>query len=1110
MGSENQTLARTLSTCMSFFFEPPWPAGGYGWSDPYRVGVMTPGYHRFPTVHSDLIVFVSEDDLWTVPRTGGTASRLVTNPGPVSYPHFSPDGESVAYTGAHEGASEVYVIAVGGGSTVRLTHQGADSRVAAWDGNDTVVYSSNAELPFVRDMRLWSVSVVGGGPQRLPWGPAEAISYQPDRPGLVLGRHSADPARWKRYRGGRAGTLWINESGKGGFRPLIELEGNLADPMWVGDRIVFLSDHEGQGNLYSVDPGGDDLTRLTDHSDYYVRTPSTDGRSIVYTCGADLWRHDVDSGEGHRVEVGMHTSRAGLDRRFISPGKHLGETTLHPQGHSLAASVRGDVLTMPLWEGAVRSHRLQGDERRRLPAWLPDGERVVSVGDATGEDSIAIDHLDGTTDRVVGDLGRVRSLDPAPAGIARLAVTNHRHQVLLVDLESGSITEVDTSRHSWIAGTTWSPEGRWLAYSKAVSVLGSALFLVDTGDPETSPIQITDSEFHDWAPSFDPEGRYLYFLSSRVFDPVADTHFHDYGFPTGVRPHLLTLRSDLHSPFDLTHRRPRPPGPATNGKKEDGSDNQQRSGGVEIEIEGISARIVAFPLPHGRYRRVVGAKGRVFSVVVPVEGAQPEPAEPDAPPKGRLEAWDFNTEKIDLIMDGISDVAATPDGRTIQIRAERRVRVVPVDWKADNNNAKTETTRRTGWVDLDRIRVAVDQPAEWRQMFSEAWRLQRDHFWFPEMAGVDWKAIHDRYLPLVDRITTRAELSDLLWEMQGELGTSHAYEMGGDYQPTPRYPIGYLGVDLDPMATGWKVARIPDGDPWDPEVTSPLSDPGVDIGIGDRIVAIDGTEVNASTSPGAVLVDKGGRPVTLTVRRGRRKPHLVTVRTLESEQMLRYRDWVSGNRSRVVEMSEGRVGYIHIPDMQSWGFGEFHRGLSTEIDCDGLVIDVRYNRGGNVSQLLLQKLLRERRGWVVSRWRQPAAFPGHAPVGPMVALTNELAGSDGDIFSHSFKRTGLGPLIGTRTWGGVVGIWPQQTLVDGTVTTQPEFGYWFDDVGYQVENYGTDPDIEVVITPDDYAAGTDPQLERGVAEVLRIMETHDTSRPDPDYRPWFEEPRLDR
>ncbi|MPZ51269.1 MAG: peptidase, partial [Acidimicrobiia bacterium] len=932
---------------------------------------MSSGYNRYPSIHSDLVVFVAEDDLWTVPREGGIASRLVTNPGPVSYPCLSPDGSEIAYTGVHEGVTEVYVVATEGGRPIRLTYQGADSRVVGWLDPDTVVFSSNADLAFVKDRRLWTVGAEGGTPVGLPWGPAEAVARQPGGTGMVLGRHSDDPARWKRYRGGRAGNLWIGDEEKGGFGRLIDLQGNLADPMWIGDRIFFISDHEGHGNIYSVDTEGKDLTTLTDHEDFYVRMASTDGHHIVYTCGADVWLVDPETGDGGRIDVVMRTSRASLERRFILPGKYLAETALHPQGHSLAASVRGEVATMPLWEGAVRHHRQEADERRRLPVWLADGERLVSITDSMGEDAIIIDHPDGASDIVEGDLGRIRTMDPAPAGLPRVVITNNRHQVLLVDLEDGSVREVDASSHSWIAGTTWSGDGHWLAYSKAVSALSSSLFLFDTRDLESEPVQITDSVFHDWGPSFDPDGRYLYFLSSRDFNPVADTHFHDYGFPTGVRPHLVTLRPDLVSPFDPVQRSPRPPG-APNDKTDTNrntkADVGDSVGDLEIDTDGIAQRIVAFPLPPGRYRRVVGAKDRVFSVVVPVEEPVPAGDDEELPPRGRLQAWDFNTEKIETVMDGVSDVAATSGGRTIQIRAKSKVRVVQAGWKADGGN-DSGTGRQSGWVDIDRIRVEIDQPGEWRQMFSEAWRLQRDHFWFPEMAGVDWRAVHE-YLPLVDRVTTRSELSDLLWEMQGELGTSHAYEMGGDYLPVPSYPVGHLGARLEPMATGWKVTGFLDGDPWNPDVSSPLADPGVDIELGDRIVSIDGMEVNQSNPTGKALVDKGGRAVTLTIRRGRRRPHRVVTRTLKSEQMLRYRDWVTKNHRYVAESTDGRVGYIHIPDMQLWGFGEFHRGLSTEIDHEGLVVDVRYNRGGNVSQLLLQKLLRERRGWVVSRWRE--------------------------------------------------------------------------------------------------------------------------------------------
>jgi len=391
--------------------------------------------------------------------------------------------------------------------------------------------------------------------------------------------------------------------------------------------------------------------------------------------------------------------------------------------------------------------------------------------------------------------------------------------------------------------------------------------------------------------------------------------------------------------------------------------------------------------------------------------------------------------------------------------------------------------------------MEVRPDEEWRQMLTEAWRLQREHFWDPGLGGVDWRGVLDRWLLLVDRVGVRSEFSDLAWEMQGELGTSHAYEMGGDYRPGPRYPAGSLGAEVarGPRG-GWKLGAPVRGDSWRPGADSPLAAPGVDAAAGDRLLAVDGVPVDAR-DPHRLLVGTGGAAVTITLRRGRRKPHDTVVVPLHGEHALRYRAWVEANRATVHERSDGRLGYVHIPDMGTPGFAEFHRSWHHEVDRDGLVVDVRFNGGGNVSQLLLERLRRVRLGWRVTRWHGLRPFPYESPTGVMVALTNEMAGSDGDIFSHTWKLHRLGPLIGTRTWGGVIGIWPQQSLVDGTTTTQPEFGSWFVDVGYGVENYGTDPDIEVDITPQDHAAGRDPQLERGIAEALALLEGVDVGPP---------------
>ena len=450
-----------------------------------------------------------------------------------------------------------------------------------------------------------------------------------------------------------------------------------------------------------------------------------------------------------------------------------------------------------------------------------------------------------------------------------------------------------------------------------------------------------------------------------------------------------------------------------------------------------------------------------------------------------LHACTLATGKCDKIADGITDFSLSPDHATLLYRADDRLRVLAAGEKPSE---ATESGAESGWIDLDRVKVSVRLDAEWRQMFREAWRLQRENFWDVGMSAIDWTEVYDRYLPLVDRVATRSELSDLLWELHGELGTSHAYEIGGAYRQGPHYEQGFLGVDWAVDGDTHRIARILDGDVWSEKSSSPLARPGLDVRAGDEIVAINGITVEHDRSPGALLVNQAGQEVEVTVRRGEGPPRLLRVRPLADEHPLRYREWVNANRDLVHERGAGRVGYLHIPDMIASGFAEFHRGLLTEYDYEALVVDVRYNRGGHVSGLLLQKLARRRLAYDFSRWGDPQPYPAESPRGAMVMVTNEHAGSDGDIVSHAFKQLGLGPLIGHRTWGGVIGINPRHLLADGTTTTQPEFAFAFDNVGWGVENYGTDPDIEVDNAPHDYARGFDAQLERGIVEALAELE----------------------
>jgi tricorn protease len=1079
------------------------------------------GYYRFPTLHGNTVVFASEDDLWTVPADGGVARRLTANLSAISHPCFSPMGDLLAFTAKEEGHFEVYTMPSGGGPLRRMTWLGATSSVMGWmpDGS-RILFSSDAGQPFDRIGVVHAVSPEGGAPEVWKIGPAMSLSVAADGR-IALGRNNNDPARWKRYRGGTAGEIWIDADGTGGFRRLTGLNGNMGRPMWIGDRIFFLSDHEGVGNLYSCTPAGGEVRRHTSHTDYYARFPSSDGRRIVYHAGADLYVYDPEDGETRRVEIAYQSPHVQRQRKFVDAVKHLETYAVHPQGHSLALTARGRSFTLGNWEGAVVGQEGSLSTagrfvRRRLTEWLADGNRTVTVTDRDGEESLEIHSMEGLVEPVRMkdmDLGHPYLMKTSPVA-DHVALTNHRHEVVFVDLIDNRCQVVDRSEFRLIHGLSWSPDGRWLAYGFSISQYTTAIRIWDRCTNEIHTV--TEPILHDTQPAFDPAGKYLYFLGLRELNPVYDNLHFELGFPKGMRPYLVTLRADLPSPFIPVPRPLEEDDPKDPGAKAADSKDAKAPAEVMIDFEGIERRVVAFPVEEGIYRQVAGLKGKkVLFSSFPVEGALGKtwhPAEPDA--KGSLEVYDFGLQKQETLVKGITDFTLSVDGKTVVYRAGNKLRAIKAGKKDEAKEGDPEKSRapgrESGWIDLGRVKIPVDPGAEWRQMAREAWRLQREHFWTADMSQVNWDAVWERYAPLIDRVGTRGELSDLLWEMQGELGTSHAYEMGGDHREEPSYPQGFLGADLayDEESGSCRFAHVIAGAAGEMKADSPLRAPGVRIKAGDKLKAIDGQAVSRETPPAALLVHRAEAEVVLTVETAEGVTRDVTVTTLKSEFPARYREWVEANRRSVHEASDGRLGYVHIPDMQARGFAEFHRLYLAEVARDGLIVDVRFNRGGHVSQLLIEKLARKPVGYDVSRWGKPDPYPSFSVAGPKVALTNQWAGSDGDIFSHVFKLMNLGTLVGKRTWGGVIGIWPKTLLADGTVTTQPEYSFWFKDVGWGVENYGTDPDIEVEMAPQDYAHGTDPQLGRAIAVALEQLETEPIMRPAFDQRPNLSLPEL--
>ncbi|HEY7781233.1 MAG TPA: PDZ domain-containing protein [Ktedonobacterales bacterium] len=1084
------------------------------------------GYIRFPTIHDDQIVFAAEDDLWRVPAAGGRAERLTADVADASDPRFAPDGSLIAFTGRTEGPAEVYVMPAAGGEARRLTYHGANTRVVGWrpDGS-AILYSSNAEQGMRRWQTIFAIAPTGGEPTMLPFGMAHSIAYGPSG-AIVVGRHTAEPARWKRYRGGTAGFLWIDPTGAGEFHRLTDLGGNVTCPCWVGDRVYFISDHEGLGHVYSCLATGEDLRRHTRHDDFYARGLATDGHRLVYHAGGDLFLLDPNATESARVAVQLPGSRSQRARRFAPAARFLDSWRLHPRGHSVALTTRGKAFSLGNWEGGVLQHGAPDGVRYRLLTYLHDGARLAGIADDGGEPRLVVFRADGAAEPRVYDLdiGNVVELKTSPAGDL-VALANHRNELLLADLAAGTLRVLDRSATRRIAGIAWSPDGQWLAYGFGLNERQTAIKVCQIADGATH--QVTDPVLHDTSPAFDPAGRYLYFLGTRDFDPVQDNLHFEMGFPRGMRPYLITLRQDLRSPF-MPEPSPLEPAPKSDEKsgedKEHGKDGKAEENGapkpVEIQLEGITLRAVAFPVAEGLYGRVQGTpKGAVYTTY-PIEGTRYQSWASIAPEaKASLEFYDFDKRKQEHLADAITDFAITPDGKTLIYRSGERLRVIKAGEKPQDEDAspgeRDKAGRGTGWLDLDRVKVSIHPDAEWRQMLGETWRLQREQFWVADMGGVDWNGVFARYSPLVDRISSRGELSDLIWEMQGELGSSHAYEMGGDYRARPQYRQGTLGVDwrLDAASGTYRIGRILRGDPWDTSATSPLLAPGVDVAVGDAVVAIDGQRVTAERGPRQLLVNKAGVEVAVTIQPAEGgDPRTVTVRALGDEHRdeadVRYRDWVEANRRHVHEATGGKVGYVHIPDMGSGGFAEFHRGYLVEYDHAGLIVDVRSNGGGSVSGLILEKLARRRLGYDFQRWGPPQAYIGESPRGPLVAITDENAGSDGDIFSHAFKMLNLGPLIGKRTWGGVIGINPYMPLADGTFTTQPEFSFWFSDVGWGVENYGTDPTIEVEYTPQDYVRGVDPQLERAISEATRLVAEHPSAPPTPGPHPHRGRPAL--
>lgn len=1123
---------------------------------------MQRGYYRMPSVHGERVVFICEDDLWEVPLSGGRAIRLTSSVAELSWPVFSPDGEHIALISKKEGNTDVYVMPSFGGPLERLTFDHVPAHVIGWSEDGASIVFASQRQSAHRHMALYEVPLAGGQPRSLDVGEGvwfdvssgEALTRR------IVGRHSIDLANWKRYRGGLAGQLWIDTSTSKGWRRLDEMVGaqgaGCVRPFFIRERIYFTSDMDGYGNLYSCLEDGSDLQKHTEHDGFYVRAAQTDRHTIVYEHGGDLRCVDVETGSARLIEVAFHSPRTQRSRKFVDAADYVESYALHPRGHYLNLVSRGKPFTFGLWEGAVRQHGERHGVRYRLADFLHDGSALISTCDQgveMGSEYLVLHDLDGggvkrCLEEIMGErehlLGRIVEMRVSPKA-HKIAVANHRNELLLVDLDAQSVEQIARSPRHPIEDFAWSPDGEWIAYVVPTHAQTSRLMLFELDTQTSHPL--TDGEFLESCPAFDPKGRYLYFVSYRSFDPIYGNLFFELGLQRGHNLCLITLDASARSPFIEV---PRPFDDDEDDDDEEDRDEQQEEGDdtgdeetstqgeegddgdsseeqeeqeeekkkarrIKIDLEGIGQRVVQFPLGESIITQVEATRDRVYFLTLPLRGSLNASMERDGSESGALRFWSFQGRKARVFHRDVSGFTLSANRESIALWADDQLRVLsasaaPPDDDDDADDDGEGYDRKTGWIDLGRIALEVDPLPEWRQMLAEIWRLMRDDFWRADMSGVDWEEVYARYAPLVERAGSRKEFSSIVWAMQGELGTSHAYEFGGDYREGPSYWPGRLGAEFvwDAGAKrcgegngegAYRISKILQGDSWSRAGGSPLLSPGVKIAEGDLLLGIDGAPVDASRSVDEHLLNKAGREVELEVcSPGDEASRRVVVKTIASHQQLYYRDWVRSRRELVEELSDGQLGYVHVPDMGPEGYAEFHRGYASQHAKKGLIVDVRYNGGGHISQLILEKLRRKPLGFDLMRHGDAVAYPLDGPGGPVVALTNAYAGSDGDIFSHGFKLLGVGPLIGTRTWGGVIGIWPRHTLVDGSVTTQPAFSFWFRDVGFGLENHGAEPDIVVEESPSDQAEGDDVQLERAVEEALALIESRRAEYSQPE------------
>ena len=1029
---------------------------------------------RFPDIHEDRVVFVYAGDLYTASSNGGTAARLTSHEGLEQFPKFSPDGSQIAYSAEYNGTRQVYVIPAAGGTPRQLTwyndvgamppRGGSDYRVLDWtpDGQHVLVRANR--LPWgVRMGRYYLVPADGGDetPLEIPEGGGGMIS--PDGTKVVYTPIDREFRTWKRYRGGRAQDVWIYDLENSTSRQLTDDTATDHQPVWVGDDIYFTSDRGYTLNLYRYSADGSEA--VTSHSEFDVLWASAGPRAIVYENGGWIYRYDPASGASRKLAITVGGDRPATLPRVVEASEFVASADLSPNANRVLITARGDVFSVPAKKGPIRNLTRTPATREIDASWSPDGKQLAYLSDATGEYEVWVQPVGGGDARRVTKDGDIWRFAPVWSPDSKMLVFGDKKQRLnVVDVASGRVRVIDSSTHNDITDYSWSPDSRFVTYIKNNELGIGDVWIHALANRRN--YAVTSSMTDESEPVFDPQGRYLYFLSSRDQDLQFSSIEFNYMVTNSTRVYAAQLNSEQPALFLPKSDEVEP---ASDGNGEEENDEpDDKAVTVNIDFDGIEERVVALQDSGGNYNNLAAApKGPVY-----VSGQNGD---------NKVMFFNLEDEEEVTVLEGVESFSLSGNGEKVLYSASGALGIAEL---------AAEQDAAEGRLELDDMEVLVDPAIEWQQMYVDGWRILRDWFYDPNMHGMDWNGIRARYQPLVEHVAHRADLDYIFGEIAGEMNAGHIYVQSGDQPAVERRDGGLLGAEFTRDGGAYRVAKIFKGETWQTAFYSPLAAPGVDVSVGDYIVAVNGVATADAQNFYELLENTGGDVVTLTVndKPGTRGSRDVMVRTVTSETQLRYLDWVEDRARRVDELSGGRIGYVHLPDTAGDGNRELFKRLMPQMNKDALIIDARYNGGGFIPDRMIEIVSRRPLNYWKRRGLEPLATPTFSHTGPKATLINGYSSSGGDAFPYYFRKLGLGPLIGTRTWGGLIGISGNPSLADGGSILASTFRFMDTNNEWAVENEGVSPDIEVVDRPELVAAGKDPTLEEAVKVLLEELE----------------------